>query len=406
MLRRMRGGKLASWGLRLSAVLAVTVLAVILVPGWQALGQEGGRPGKTGTGGRSRLPELRRGETALVIHLEDYIQGLSVGGGLQVNREVLTASIEDLLGSSQPVESVLLADLLAAAPRIRITWRGMSAELGKRTVLALARRLVGGDVPMRQITVGDMLAALPDISLSPDGTPTVAGRPDLLGGLGRTLRKAERFEKARDPEFIERRGLEMEYAQVKVMVKQLRREGIGQGDTELLYDEAFSRLFDADRTDAVPLLEGHRLLQAELDQADMRSMTHPERIAFRWEARRRAFGDEVATALFARKEAVEHYHADLLAIESDGSLDESERQARIEERRVQLKVEMAAQGSYVGFVGQDTAQVDAELKVRYGDRFQSMSGKELREARRRVYLERLPAAMRKDVDQIRGRTQR
>lgn len=405
MHRRVRGANLTSLSLRLTAVAGVALLTVILVPGWPALGQAGERPGRTGLMGRSRLPEIRRGEVALEIQLEDYIQGYA-GGTLEVDRDALTRDIQDLLGTSEALEEVRLAELLDAAPRIRVSWRGLSADLGEKSMLFLARRVVGREIPIRQITVGDMLSALPDVVLSSDGTPTVAGQPDLLPELGRTLRKAERFERARDPEFIERRGLEMEYAQVKVMVKQLRRDGIGQGSDELLYDEAFGRLFDEDRADAVPLLEGHRRLEAELATADLHGTTLAERIAFRWEARRRAFGEDLAETLFGRKEAVERYQVDLLAIESDPSLDAAGRAARIEERRTRLKVELASQGSYVGFVGQDVDRVDTELRARYGDRFDTMSEDELREARRRIYMERLPAEAREDARQIRGRARR
>jgi lipase chaperone LimK len=78
-------------------------------------------------------------------------------------------------------------------------------------------------------------------------------------------------------------------------------------------------------------------------------MNRSERIAYRWEARRRAFGPDAAALLFSREEAMERCQIDSLAIEADPGLTDEERTGRIRDRRAALKVELAAQGTYVGF---------------------------------------------------------
>ena len=61
------------------------------------------------------------------------------------------------------------------------------------------------------------------------------------------------------------------------------------------------------------------------------------------------FGVQVAELLFTREEAMERYEVDRLTLEADASLSGEEKAQRLQERRAALKVELAAQGSYVSF---------------------------------------------------------
>jgi hypothetical protein len=345
-----------------------------------------------------RIPEGKPDGPILEIPLDDLIRMNLRDASVVFDRAAAAALVQELLGTQEPLESILLIDLLEAAPRVRVTWKGISADLGQPMMIVLAQRVVGRDVPVRKIRVGDLLAALPDVTLDDSGTPSIAGAEELGLELGRTLARAESFERARGAKFLERRDLELQYAAVTALVGQLEREGLAAVGPEALHEEALGRLFDSGRAEAVPLLEARWLLEQEMAEADLRSMTLSERIAFRSEARRRAFGKEEAEALFGREEAIEQYRIDLLAMQDDLSLSEADREAWIVERRQALKIELAALGSYVGFVGEDRAEVDATLRERLGDEFDLLDGAQLEEARRQVYLERLPADLRQEVE--------
>lgn len=407
MMRMVPRGMTAPKLLRAAALLVIPTFTLLVVPG-SLVAEQSASLSTVRPGGSSKLrpkaPMMRRDGVILEISLEDYVQGISAKGGVVLDRAALEGAIQDLVESSEPLEAIHLQDLLAVAPRIRVSWHGISADLNRNSVLFLARRVVGRDFPVREITVGDLLTALPDISLSSPNSSLVTGEADLHS-FSQQLRKVERFERTRTPEGLESHALQTEYLGVTAMLEQIRRDGSVSGE-EAVYDAAFGRLFDQDRADAVPLLDAHRRLQEEVAATDLRSMTLSERISFRAEARRRAFGEEMAGKLFARQETIERYQVDLLALKSDPSLSDADRAERIADRQMQMKVELAEIGSQSGFVGQDRETVDAELRARYGDRFDRMSADELREARRRIYLERLPAELRNDADHIRGRASR
>ncbi len=406
MSSSLRGRRAASRIARITALVLMPLLAALLLAGWAAYGSKAeagaNRSGAGAPRGKARIPDGRRGGGVLEISLDDLVRVNLSDASVVFDRDAATELVQALLGTREPLESILLVDLLKKAPRVRVTWRGISVELGEQMMVLLARRIVGQDVPLRDIRVGDLLEALPDVHLGQDGTPTVAGGEELSRDLGEVLSRAGRFERARDARFLERRDLELQYAKLSALVGQIEQEGLAAAGPDALYEEALGRLFDSGDSEAVPLLEGRRLLDQELATADFRDMTLAERIAFRSEARRRAFGDEAATTLFGRQEAIERYQIDILALEEDATLDEAGRAGRMEERREALRIELAAQGSYVGFVGEDRASVDATLRERLGRRFDEMGEDQKREARRQVYLEQLPPELRDEVESIRG----
>jgi hypothetical protein len=246
-----------------------------------------------------------------------------------------------------------VADVLERVPRVRILTDGRSIVLGPRAIRLLARLAVGRKGPIDELTVGEVLDELPPVALNRDGTPRrLEGRSARLAqAIFGGLRKVDH---ARDPGFAERLQLEQKYERVVALVEDLRRVGFTKGgDPNAMYDEAYNRVLTSNEEDAIPLLDGHLRLEEELDNVDLRSLSHAERIQFRWEARRAAFGDETAKMLFGRQEAIERYQVDKLALDADDYSAPAEKAQRLAKRKRELKVELAAMGSYVVFPGND-----------------------------------------------------
>jgi lipase chaperone LimK len=63
----------------------------------------------------------------------------------------------------------------------------------------------------------------------------------------------------------------------------------------------------------------------------------------------------MADLLFSRDEAMERYEVDRLGLEADPSLSVEQKAQRLRERREALKVELAAQGTFVSFPDETAA---------------------------------------------------
>jgi len=313
----------------------------------RTLGGASGRGSFTGTG----LAGVTRGpDKALEIRLDDLMTDISDSGFSSLDRRALLEMGQRALGTAEPIEAMRLADVLEGIGSVRILTDGRSIVLGPRAIRLLARLAVDGQTgPVDELTVGELLDALPPIALNNDGTPRRLDRRSerLADAVFGSVRKVDA---ARDPAFNERLDLEYRYERVVQLVEDLRGEGFtGDEDRNAVYDEAYNRLLTSNEESAIPLLDGHLRLEEELDRINPRSMSHAERIQFRWEARRLAFGDETAKMLFARQEAMERYQVDRLALEADDYSEPSEKAKRLAQRNKELKVELAAMGSYVGF---------------------------------------------------------
>jgi hypothetical protein len=319
-----------------------------LVVGLTAAHQRTSRRGAfTGTG----LKSVERGQNrALEIRLDDLMTEISDSGFSSLDRKALLDMGQLALGTDEPVELMRLADVLERIPSVRILTEGRSIVLGPRAIRLLARLAVDGRTgAVDELTVGELLDALPSIALNSDGSPRRLDRRSqrLADAVFGSVR---RVDAARDPRFNERLDLENRYERIAQLVEDLKREGFsGDEDRNAVYDEAYNRLLTANEESAIPLLDGHLRLEEELDRINPRSMSHAERIQFRWEARRLAFGEETAKMLFARQEAMERYQVDKLALEADDYSEPSEKARRLARRQNELKVELAAMGSYVGF---------------------------------------------------------
>jgi hypothetical protein len=290
----------------------------------------------------------RRDRTPVEVRFDDILRAIG-SGGLRMDRATLGKLAQTVVGGDD-VETLSVGQALDRMGRIRVTSQGMSVVVGRRTLARVLRSVLGEDEPVEALGVGDVLDRLSGAEVTADGVIGRLSQQTLLAALGGgLLERVQRPDHASDPGFAQRFALQKRYQEIETLVRQVRREGAGGGEPGALYDEAYNRLLKANGADAVPLLDGCLRLEDELASALLPSMSRAERIAARWPARRRAFGDEMAGLLFARREALERYEIDRLALAADGALTAEERARRLDARRQALKVELAAQGSYVAF---------------------------------------------------------
>jgi len=293
-------------------------------------------------------PVRERGEATFEVQFEDLMGDLA-DGGLRLDRDALTSLGQAAVGEDVAFEALTVGEVLDRVGSVRVRSQGMSVVLGRRTLVRILRNLLGTDTRVEQLGVTEVLDGLAGTEVTADG---VSGRLDqhaLLAALDGILDRVRRPDHAADPTFDQRRTLQLRYGRVASLVRQLRREGFAGVDRNQVYDEAYNRLLKAGQADSVPLLDGHLVLEEELAGARLVAMSRLERIGSRFEARRKAFGDEMAAQLFGRQEAMERYAMDRLAIAGDAALTDEEKATRLQERREALKVELAALGSYSSF---------------------------------------------------------
>jgi lipase chaperone protein len=289
-----------------------------------------------------------RGEQAFEVQFDELMEDLT-DGGLRLDREALTSLGQAAVGEDVAFEDLTVGGVLDRVGQVRVRSQGMSVVLGRRTLVRILRNLLGTDARVEDLGVREVLDGLAGAEVTGDG---VSGRLDqhaLLAAFDGILERVKRPDHAGDPGFDQRRALQLRYGRVAALVRQLRREGFAGVERGQVYDEAYNRLLKAGQADSVPLLDGHLVLEEELAGARLAGLSRPERIASRFEARRKAFGAELAAQLFGRQEAMERYQLDRLAIAGDAALTAEEKASRLQQRREALKVELAALGSYLSF---------------------------------------------------------
>ena len=299
-------------------------------------------------------------EAGLEVRLDDLLGEVAAGGGLRLDRAALAGAGQALVGEGVALESLTVGELLDRVGRVRVTSQGVTVVLGPRTLARVLRRVLGAESRVESLAVGEVLDGLTGVQVTAEG---VRGRLDhraLADALGAILARAPRPDHSGDAAFDRRRLLQAQYRDVVSLVRQLRRAGVSGLERNTLYDQAYEVLLKADQAHAVPLLDGHLRLEEEMATSRLGTDGRAQRIASRWEARRRAFGDEIAELLFGRQEAMERYEVDRLALAADPALSATQKARRLERRREALKVELAAQGSYVSFPGAATVAPVAE----------------------------------------------
>jgi len=355
--RSLWRGAAASRTLRFTGIVSIALLSVWMVAQHRADGSQA-RP-RPSIGSRTGwLWQPPQGSTAAAeIRLDDLFDEATF------DRRTVGGMAQTLVGDREPVDAMSVGRFLDLVPRLRLTYGEMSIVVEREALTRIAQSLAGGDATVDDVRVGVLLDRLPYFQarvlirrarLAGRLQEALSGAPHD-GPIATALREAigdiEPVSLAHDAGFAERRAMQLQYAATVRIVKDIQRAGSTGLDRDTIYDQAFYRLVEQDRVEAVPLLDGYRRLQEELASDRLVSMTYPERIAYRWEARRRAFGPEAATLLFSREEAMERWQIDSLRLQADPALTEEERTGRIRDRREALKVELAAQGTYVGFPG-------------------------------------------------------
>ena len=286
------------------------------------------------------------GGPTVAVRLDDVLGGL--GRGVVLDRPALGRVVREVVGSDEAVDGLRVGELLDRVPRVRVSSQGLSMVIGRRTLTQIVQHVAGrGGVD--DMTVGEVLDGVAGAQLTHDGMAGLLDQDATTSLLGAILPGAQRVDHSRDAQARRRQALQRLYGRVVDLVRQVRREGFADADRNAVYEEAHKRLLAERQLAAIPLLDGHLRLEEELAAAQVGTSSRAERIASRWEARRKAFGAQVVEMLFSRDEAMERYEVDRLALAADLSLSDEDRARKLGERRQALKVELAAQGSYVSF---------------------------------------------------------
>jgi len=233
----------------------------------------------------------------------------------------------------------------------------------------------------------------PPTARQPYMTPV---KPDPLAapledaGLWKTIQGAfqvERIHHSGDEKRLEWGGARKDLGRVKRLVKELRGQGL-EGDA--LFSAAAELLVERRGPGALKMLEGYRLLEQDLDQADLDSLSPEERFEYTCQARRNAFGEYMADLLFFTDEARGRHRLQERALLADSGLSEEARQEKIIALRRELRVALASRGSSISFPDERRQRREERLRARYGDSVETMSPEERDKAMWDIYSEELP----------------
>lgn len=297
----------------------------------------------------SFLRTMRDERGAPIVDVQLDAVSKQLGPGMVLRRGLLRRLLEVAVGEDPEMESKRVADVLGRVSRVRVTSEGLSLTVGRRVILRSLSHAVGADGNIEQMTVGEVLDGLAGAKLTSNGLAGLLDGDRFAVLVGPALRNAQRVMPVRDRLFARRQLMQQRWDLVTAVVKDLRRNGFADADRDVLYNEAHDRLVAQGQSGSIPLLDGYLRLEAELKAIQVGAATRAERIPLRWQARRKVFDAPVAALIFGRDEAIERYEVDRLALEADESLSPAAKAQRLQARRQALKVELAAQGTYVGF---------------------------------------------------------
>ena len=350
------------------SLVAVAVVLVTVEAGVLVARQRGAVEASVlETGSFLRTVRDERGAPVVEVKLDAVLGQL--GSGTVLERPALLHLLQRVVGEDPEIESKPMSEVLAKVQRVRVSSEGLSLTIGPRVIVRSLSHLIGAEGNLEQMTVGEVLDGLAGAQLTPDGIAGLLDQDGVRALVGGALDVAQRAVAPRDPQFLRRQTMQNRWALVTALVKDLRRQGFGQGDPTLLYNAAHDQLVAQKQRASIPLLDGYLRLEGELKAIQVGAATRAERIPLRWAARRKVFDEPVARLLFGRDEAIERYEVDRLALEADENLTAQAKAQRLQARREALKVELAAQGTYVGFAGAartggseapDAAQAGAE----------------------------------------------
>ena len=226
-----------------------------------------------------------------------------------------------------------------------------------------------------------------------DGNTVLALVRDLFDAV-------EPVDHSADPDFGERRRLQLGLETAKKVLTEVERTGL-RGDA--LYDDARYRLLAEGETDAVLLIDAFQRYQEELAAIDARALPRAGYLEAVHEARRNAFGPEQAGQLFLQKEALERLEIAEAEVAADPELTDDQKAEKVAALRTGVKADLAKRGTLVSFRDEGREEVEAELRDRHGDALDAMTPEQVAEARRQIHFERLPEHLQEKVVRLRER---
>jgi hypothetical protein len=213
--------------------------------------------------------------------------------------------------------------------------------------------------------------------------------------------QVERIHHAGDERRRERSIARRDFSRVKRLLKELRGQGL-RG--EALYAAAEEQLMAAHGPGVLKVLDGYRRLEEETDKQDLDRMSPEERFEYLHQARRDAFGEEMAQMLFFKDEARERYYLEERSLQEDPDLSEEMKAERIQELRKQLKVDLASQGTAIQFADERLQALEERLRERYGESVETMTPEERDQATWDMYSEELPPEIMERIEKIKNRS--
>jgi hypothetical protein len=221
------------------------------------------------------------------------------------------------------------------------------------------------------------------------------------GDLWKAIQKAfhaKRVHYSGDQKRMERGIAQKDFHRMKRLLKEYRDLGLTGDD---LYAAVEDRLFDRYGPGVLKMLTGYRLLEQTMAGVDLHALSHEERFEYTYQARRAAFGEELADMLFSSREGFKELKLQEMVILEDTSLSPEEQQEEISTRRKAFKVELASLGGYVNFGDERRKNLEGKLQKRYGEAaVAAMSPEERQEAIRAMYREELPPEIIEAAEQI------
>jgi len=227
----------------------------------------------------------------------------------------------------------------------------------------------------------------------------VEGTSDLWQKIQHTM-QVERVHHSGDEKIEERSIARKDSSKVKRLLKELRGQGL-RG--EVLYAAAEEQLVAAHGPGVLRMLDGYRRLEEEVGKEDLDGMNPEERFEYLHQARREAFGEEMAHMLFFKDEARERYYLEERSLQEDPDLSEEMKTERIQELRKQLKVDLASQGTTIQFADERLQALEERLRERYGESVETMTPEERDQAIWDMYSEELPPEIMERIEKIKNR---
>ncbi len=232
-------------------------------------------------------------------------------------------------------------------------------------------------------------------TLNPAGSKE---KRDLFAVLQKAM-QVERVHYSGDPKRLERAKTRKIFSKMEQLVEKLRAQGL-EGDD--LYAAATAQLIEKYGPQAVKILDGYRLLEQELADADMDAMSPEERFESTYNARRVAFGEELAGMLFFSGEARMRHRFHERDIREDSALSEETKEEQIQVLRKKLRVDLASHGTTIRFADERRQALEEKLRKRYGESLESMTPEARDQAIWDMYSEELPPEVMEKIAKIKS----